>query len=321
MGSIFAKKHAPKAKYAAENPKTGGSKPAAKQPQFSWERNRPDPADFKFEGLAGVTVHKDAGSIDGDFFSMLDCRDSCMMLLDHLDSCHVDRCQNCNIYIGPTSSSVFLRDSENCNFVVACGQFRTRNLRNCRVRLYCKTKPIIESSENIDLGCFDTSYQGLEEQMRRAGLDPHSNLWSEIFDFTPGENHYKFLPPSPAGEPLMPQIAATAGEAPLLVPPTYGGAQAPEGPRLLVVAPAVVAKEVVQALAQQSVPTVRSFRIAKPSGAVKAMLTGCNTSGALVGFETIGMATRDTLQAFPEVHISADAQRGTEELRNFFPSL
>ena len=49
----------------------------------------------------------------------------------------VDLCKRCRICIGPCESSVFLRDCEDIQIVVACQQLRTRNVP----RLSCSGSP------------------------------------------------------------------------------------------------------------------------------------------------------------------------------------
>jgi len=57
------------------------------------------------------------------------------------------------------------------------------------------TQPIVESTTGIKFGTFGLSYNGLQEQQHRAGLNTDIISWTEVYDFTPlsGEVHWKYL--------------------------------------------------------------------------------------------------------------------------------
>lgn len=138
---------------------------------------------------------RNPGSISGQHFSIQDCSNCTIALMDYMDSVSADCLKKCNIFIGPTSGSVFLRDCENCNIVVACRQFRTRNVNNSNISLYCNTQPIIEESHHNPLTCFYAYYSDLYTHFQCANLDPLINNWSNIYDFTPSDNSVNILPP------------------------------------------------------------------------------------------------------------------------------
>lgn len=106
---------------------------------------------------------------------------------DVIDSVNIDECYGCRIFIGPVSGSIFIRNSKDCNVIVACQQFRTRECDNMNFGLYCSTRPIIETSTNMLFGCFEFFYFSLKEQMNRAHLVPWNNKWSCIHDFSPNK--------------------------------------------------------------------------------------------------------------------------------------
>lgn len=92
---------------------------------------------------------------------------------------------DCEIFIAPSNSSVFVRNTDKCKLIIACGQLRTRECNNLHILLFCQTYPVIESSNNIQFGCFQFCYPELRSQFDSAGLDVWNNNWSEIYDFTP----------------------------------------------------------------------------------------------------------------------------------------
>jgi len=57
--------------------------------------------------------------------------------------------------------SVFIRDTTECQLLVACQQFRIRDCTELDISLFCITKPIIESSTTVRLACYQYSYPQL----------------------------------------------------------------------------------------------------------------------------------------------------------------
>ena len=97
----------------------------------------------------------------------------------------IDDCEDCTLFIGPTESSVFIRNCKNCTCVFLCRQLRTRDCETCKIKLLCSTRPVIESSKDMAFGCFDCDYAGLASQLKKARLPIFCNYWSSIYDFTP----------------------------------------------------------------------------------------------------------------------------------------
>lgn len=123
------------------------------------------------------------GSVSGQPFNIIDCKNCTILILDHCDQIQIDNCTNSKIFIGASSGSIFLRNCQNCKLTVACKQFRTRDCVDCNVYLYCKTEPIIESSTNLKFAPFNGAYPGHDKAMVAANLNPEQNLWYAIYDF------------------------------------------------------------------------------------------------------------------------------------------
>jgi hypothetical protein len=58
--------------------------------------------------------------------------------------------------------------------------------------MHVKTGPVIESSSDLAIGCSTLYYPELLDQMSQAGLDPATNCWTDIHDFTPGPGHFEY---------------------------------------------------------------------------------------------------------------------------------
>jgi len=126
---------------------------------------------------------KEPGSVNGQEFHIKDIKDSEVAVLCWSSTVQIDRLENCKIFVGPVESSCFVRDCVNCEFILACRQLRTRDLKSCTFRLLAGTDPVIERSTDLIFSPFNGSYHGLRKHCDKAGLNPNDNHWRLIFDF------------------------------------------------------------------------------------------------------------------------------------------
>nr|CCA26427.1 conserved hypothetical protein [Albugo laibachii Nc14] len=138
---------------------------------------------YTFRNKAQETLIKGPGSICGQPFDVSDLKDCVVMLLDHTDQVQVDHVAATKMFLGPSSTSVFIRNCSDCVFTIACKQLRFRDCNNCTVYLYSFTAPIIETSSDMRFAPFNGIYRQLSKQFEEARLDPHCNLWSQVYDF------------------------------------------------------------------------------------------------------------------------------------------
>ncbi|KAL0584564.1 hypothetical protein ABG067_005587 [Albugo candida] len=138
---------------------------------------------YTFRNQAQETLIKLPGSICGQPFDVSDLKNCVVMLLDHTDQVQVDHVVATKVFLGPSSSSVFIRNCSDCVFTIACKQLRFRDCINCTVYLYSFTAPIIETSSEMRFAPFNGMYRQLSTQFHEARLDPHCNLWSKVYDF------------------------------------------------------------------------------------------------------------------------------------------
>jgi hypothetical protein len=116
------------------------------------------------------------------------------MLLDVTAQVFVDGCRQCRIFIGPCSSTVFLRDCEDCQVLVLCKQLRLRDCAGMEIALFCESQPVVESSRDIRLGCAQVGHGALGSQLENAGLNPWNSTWWDVHDFTPRKDpNYSFF--------------------------------------------------------------------------------------------------------------------------------
>lgn len=164
--------------------------------EYSWDkREAVNPDDYKIKGFKNEKVTRGNGAINGNQLLIEDCTGCDIYVLDHSAVVTIDDCIDCTVFIGPIKGSVFIRDSKNCKFIIACQQFRTRDCENIDVLLACNTLPIIESTQAIRFGCFRGGYFTLAGQFGAAGISVYNNYWYKIHDFTKstdGDNYSFF---------------------------------------------------------------------------------------------------------------------------------
>eukprot|EP00656_Telonema_subtile_P050623 TRINITY_DN6605_c0_g2_i2.p1 TRINITY_DN6605_c0_g2~~TRINITY_DN6605_c0_g2_i2.p1 ORF type:complete len:308 (-),score=41.05 TRINITY_DN6605_c0_g2_i2:41-964(-) len=154
---------------------------------------------YSFKGKQGDLLERLPGTIEGQAFTLENLTSCEVRLLDHSDQVQVDDLKECQVFVGPSSESVFLRDCEDCVFTIACKQLRTRDCKRCIIFLYSKTDPVIETSSDMTFAPFNGAYPGLGKHFKSASLDPSTNKWANIFDFnkdddTADDPHYTLLP-------------------------------------------------------------------------------------------------------------------------------
>lgn len=185
MGACSGKSKSSSAANGAGGVAGGTQQQAPRRPPggYSWEKKAKDPKDFLLSKLSGEKVLRQEGSIAGEMFLIEECKDCDIFLCDHMATIHVDMCDNCRIFVGPTESSLFVRNCKKCDFVAACQQLRTRDCEDCRFALFCTTEPVIETSVRMAFACFDFFYFSLRQHFTSAGLKIWNNKWWQVYDF------------------------------------------------------------------------------------------------------------------------------------------
>jgi hypothetical protein len=92
------------------------------------------------------------------------------------------------------SLQIFIRNCENCKCIIACQQYRARECVDCDTLLFASTAPVVESSKNMRFGCFRFFYFNLAQQFKSVNMSVYDNKWSEVYDFTPTDGNFSFLP-------------------------------------------------------------------------------------------------------------------------------
>eukprot|EP00941_MAST-03F_sp_MAST-3F-sp1_P006144 g6144.t1 len=169
---------------------------------------------YNFSKQDNQYLRKESGEIDGEAFTLSDLKSCEVILADVCAQVTCDRLTHSQVFIGPTKQTVFLRDCNDCEFTVACNQFRIRDCHRCTVYLFSQTDPVIESSDELQFANFNGAYPELAKHFRQARLDPTDNHWKNVFDFNAddssvlqsgnsltGSNHWCLHAPGPLFTP------------------------------------------------------------------------------------------------------------------------
>ena len=140
-------------------------------------------SDYTFK-LSDQTLIKSPNSLPSGYpIFIVESKNSTFFILDASVQATLESLDNCKVIIGPTESSLFIRDCNNCLVIAYCQQFRARDCTNLKVCLYCSTEPIIETCRDIKFSPNTFTYDALDSQLRITGLHDKLNKWSSIYDF------------------------------------------------------------------------------------------------------------------------------------------
>ena len=76
------------------------------------------------------------GDVNGMDFTISNCTNSTLIIMDHTEQIQIDDVSHCSIFIGACSSSIFIRNCTECTFFVCCRQLRLREVKSCRLHVY-----------------------------------------------------------------------------------------------------------------------------------------------------------------------------------------
>lgn len=122
------------------------------------------------------------GSIDGQSFDIANCSNSTLCVLDYTEQIQVDNLENCRVFIGACTSSLFIRNCKNCVFYTACRQLRLREVTDSIFYSYSMSEIHIEYSNKLQFAPFNGGYKEQEKHFKAARLNVEQNLWYDIYD-------------------------------------------------------------------------------------------------------------------------------------------
>jgi hypothetical protein len=94
-------------------------------------------------------VVREPGQVYNCPFAILKCKNSDIYVHDWITQVTADEVDNCNIVLGPCSSSAFIRTTTNSRLVIFCQQLRMRDCVNVDIMLYSHTEVSIPFSAKL----------------------------------------------------------------------------------------------------------------------------------------------------------------------------
>ena len=119
----------------------------------------------------------------GKDVNLTDLTDCTVKLYGALLTLHVNKLQNCKIFCGPVSSSVFIDNCKDCVFVLACQQLRVHTTFDSNFYLHVTSNAIVEDCSRIGFAAFNWAYEELPKHLELAGLNDKENNWALVKDF------------------------------------------------------------------------------------------------------------------------------------------
>nr|KYP49263.1 Tubulin-specific chaperone C [Cajanus cajan] len=177
----------PKKKFSFKNKPTkkDSAVPQSKQPpQLSTPHEIPTRRDSPgFTNKTGEVFIQNFRDSEVGEFAVSDL-DSCeVRIIGSVRALFVHRLRNCRVYVGPVTGSVLIEEAEGCVFALASHQIRIHAAKRSDFYLRVRSRPIIEDSNGVRFAPYCLSYEGIEEDLRGAGLDAETGNWANVDDF------------------------------------------------------------------------------------------------------------------------------------------
>jgi tubulin-specific chaperone C len=101
----------------------------------------------------------------------------------HAGSIQVLNMSNCLILCGAVSRSVFAINCKNCIFAFSSQQLRLHSSVACDIYMFVTSRAIIEDCKEIRIAPCSYTYENIDQDIIRAGLDSGTNNWEDVGDF------------------------------------------------------------------------------------------------------------------------------------------
>lgn len=109
---------------------------------------------------------------------------NCLIIIKgHAGSLQLSNLKKCLIICGPVARSVFADNCEDCTLTFGCQQLRLHSSKNCQLYMHVTCRAIIEDCADISVAPFNYSYQSMDIDFMKAGLNVKTNNWEDVADF------------------------------------------------------------------------------------------------------------------------------------------
>ncbi|XP_057330046.1 tubulin-specific chaperone C [Microplitis mediator] len=134
-------------------------------------------------GKSDLTLTLDAENVNKNDVLLSDLTRCNVRIYGAPSTVHMINLKQCQVLIGPVSSSVFVSNCDSCTFAFACQQLRLHSSTDCTIYLHVTSRAIIEDSTKIKVAPYSWSYEDQQSHFNLAGLDVKTNNWDSVDDF------------------------------------------------------------------------------------------------------------------------------------------
>mmetsp|Transcript_7243 Transcript_7243/g.12041 ORF Transcript_7243/g.12041 Transcript_7243/m.12041 type:complete len:138 (+) Transcript_7243:2-415(+) len=111
-----------------------------------------------------------------------------------LGSVRIEQVSDCNIYLGPCCTSVYIDSVNQCQIHTSCHQLRIHECHSCQLYVKVQSHPIIEDCTKMGFAPFAYAYPKIDADTQSAALSA-AKCWDNVVDFrwhksTPSPNWY-----------------------------------------------------------------------------------------------------------------------------------
>lgn len=112
------------------------------------------------------------------------CLTNCLVrIVGHPGSLQLSNITNCLVISGPVARSVFTDNCVASTLVFGCQQFRLHSSVDCNIYMQVTCRGIIEDCKRISFAPYTFSYDDIDLDFVKAGLDISKNNWTDVADF------------------------------------------------------------------------------------------------------------------------------------------
>ena len=159
------------------------------------------------------TLVKDSQTVRGSCLLVHRSGQSQLFFPTRLESLQLSRCVSVLVVVGAVKRTVRIKGCRNSTVIVTARRIVIQECLNCTFYLHTPNKPLLGiTCHNLTFAPLNLNYSGLEEDMRKAGLDPRSeNLWDSpllLSTVKVERQMYQLLPPKQFDLALFPVSSA-----------------------------------------------------------------------------------------------------------------
>ncbi|KAK3591569.1 hypothetical protein CHS0354_041616 [Potamilus streckersoni] len=137
----------------------------------------------KYEDLKDQSLEKFEDEINNRDVALARLENCTVKLYGAPSAVHMNKLNNCRVFTGPVSSSIFITECQDCVFVLPCQQLRIHTTKNSQFYIHVTSRAIIEDCSGVKFGPFNWKYPGLNDHYKISGLSRSKNSWNDIDDF------------------------------------------------------------------------------------------------------------------------------------------